>query len=70
MPEYGYGTPSAGRWVSFVDAESGDKVHLNIVLFRTLQKGRHLGYVREALVIEADSSPQVNVTTENGEEPA
>lgn len=38
-------------WVTFTDEETGRKVHLNIVLFHSLQPGRELGYVREAIVI-------------------
>jgi hypothetical protein len=56
---------SAPRWVSFQDIETGDTVHLSLVLFRTLQPGRHLAYVREALVVEQETVPeQIEFTPE------
>ena len=46
-------------WVTFTDEESGGKVHLNLILFNTLQEGRHLGYVREALFSEPTTPAQI-----------
>jgi len=54
LPE---GQGSAPAWFSFTCEDTGCKVHINVVLFRTLQPGRHLGYLREVLVVEPE--PQV-----------
>lgn len=53
MPDIQEGR-STPRWVTFTDEETGDQIHLQIVLFRTLQPGRHMGFIREVLVVEQE----------------
>ena len=57
--------PSRPEWVSFLDEGTGNRVHLNIVLFRELQPGRTLGYVREVLYEVIDRPAAITYDQEN-----